>query len=102
MCIGVCDIPVNPYPVGKVSTTIKLNTCISDTNIFYTVSKTFVSDKAGKKSSKEGTGFITRTHESIKCLSPLPFIALLPDLNGEPELSATFPENDPIHPETDR
>jgi len=62
----------------------------------------FVSDKAGKKSSKEDTGFITRMHESIKCLSPLPFISLLLDLNGEPELSATFPENDPIHPETNR
>ena len=66
------------------------------------VSQMFVSDKTGKKSNKEDTGFITRTHESTKCLSPLPFIALLPDLNGEPELSATFPENDPIHFETDR
>jgi len=62
----------------------------------------FVSDKAWKKSSEEDTGFITRTHESIRCLSPLPLTARPPDLNGEPELSATFPENDPIHPQGNR
>jgi len=66
------------------------------------VSQIFISDKAGKYSSERDLGFISRTHPSIDCLSPLPFIALLLDLNGEPKLNVSFPEMEPRHPETDR
>jgi hypothetical protein len=60
----------------------------------------FVSDKAGKNSNERETGFTTRTHDSIKCLSSLPFIALLLNLNGEPKLNVSFAETN--HPDTDR
>ena len=66
------------------------------------VSQMFVSDKAGKNSNERDLGFITRTHDSIQCLSPLPFIALLLDLNGEPKLNVSFPRKEPNHQETDR
>ncbi|KAG2099583.1 uncharacterized protein F5147DRAFT_839394 [Suillus discolor] len=45
---------------------------------------------------------VTRTHDSIQCLSDLPYIALLLDLNVEPKLNVTFPENEPNLVETDR
>ncbi|OAX40771.1 hypothetical protein K503DRAFT_855101 [Rhizopogon vinicolor AM-OR11-026] len=65
------------------------------------VSQIFISDKAGKYSSERDLGFISRTHPSIDCLSPLPFIALLLDFNGEPKLDVSFPEMEHHHPETD-
>ncbi|OAX34262.1 hypothetical protein K503DRAFT_803729 [Rhizopogon vinicolor AM-OR11-026] len=65
------------------------------------VSQIFISDKAGKYSSKRDLGFISLTHPSIDCLSHLSFIALLLDLNGEPKLNVSFPEMEPHHPETD-
>jgi hypothetical protein len=66
------------------------------------VSQIFVSDKAGKNSNERETGFITRTHHSIECLSSLPFIALLLDLNGKPNFNVSFAEKKPNHAETDR
>jgi hypothetical protein len=60
----------------------------------------FVSNKAGKGSSERETGFIT--HDSIKCSSSLPFIALLLDLNGDPKLEVSFPKKEPNHTKTDR
>jgi len=66
------------------------------------VSQIFISDKAGKNSNQRDLGFITRTHPSINCLSPLPFIALLLDLNGESKLDVSFRERERNHPETDR
>jgi hypothetical protein len=64
------------------------------------VSQMFISDKVGKNPNE--LGFITRTHPSINCLSPLPFIALLLDLNGESKLDVSFAERESNHPETDR
>ncbi|OAX39083.1 hypothetical protein K503DRAFT_769814 [Rhizopogon vinicolor AM-OR11-026] len=66
------------------------------------VSQIFISEKAGKYSSERDLRFIGRTHPSIDCLLPLPFIALLPDLNEEPKLNVSFLEMEPHHPETDR
>ncbi|KAG1858852.1 hypothetical protein F4604DRAFT_1930908 [Suillus subluteus] len=56
------------------------------------VSQMFISDKAGKNSNERDLGFITRKHGSIQCLSELPCIALLLDLNVDPKLSVTFPK----------
>jgi len=66
------------------------------------VSQIFIFDKAGKNCNKRDLGFITRSHSSINCLSSLPFIALLLDLNGKTKLEVSFPEREPNHPETDR
>ncbi|KAG1829925.1 hypothetical protein EV424DRAFT_366214 [Suillus variegatus] len=66
------------------------------------VSQMFISDKAGKNYYGQHLGFVTRAHDSIQCLSNLPYIALLLDLNVKPKLSVTFPENEPNHVETDR
>ncbi|KAG2047170.1 hypothetical protein BDR06DRAFT_964261 [Suillus hirtellus] len=66
------------------------------------VSQIFISDKAGKNRHEYDLGLVTRTHDSIQCLSNLPYIALLLDLNVEPKLNVTFPEKEPKHPETDR
>ncbi|KAG0697370.1 hypothetical protein DFH29DRAFT_946530 [Suillus ampliporus] len=66
------------------------------------VSQMFVSDKAGKHSSKLDLGAITRTHGSIQCLSDLPYIALLLDLNVDPKVTVSFPEKKPKKAKTDR
>ncbi|KAG2141144.1 uncharacterized protein EDB93DRAFT_639299 [Suillus bovinus] len=66
------------------------------------VSQMFISDKAGKNCHEHDLGLVTRTHDSIQCLSNLPYIALLLDLNVKPKLSVTFPEKEPNHAETDR
>ncbi|KAG1831604.1 hypothetical protein EV424DRAFT_160503 [Suillus variegatus] len=66
------------------------------------VSQIFISDKAGKNCHEHDLGLVTRTHDSIQCLSNLPYIALLLDLNVKPKLNVTFPEKEPIHVETDR
>ncbi|KAG2341866.1 hypothetical protein BDR05DRAFT_431777 [Suillus weaverae] len=68
------------------------------------VSQIFISDTAGKRRNVRELSHITRTHETIQCLSDLPYIALLLDLNMDldPQLDVTFPERDPGHPETDR
>jgi len=66
------------------------------------VSQMFISDKAGKNRNEEGLGFVTRKHDSIQCLSNLPYIALLLDLNVKTKLTITFPEKEPNHFETDR
>ncbi|KAG1908877.1 uncharacterized protein F5891DRAFT_1206557 [Suillus fuscotomentosus] len=66
------------------------------------VSQMFVSDKAGKNYHEQNLKLVTRTHDSIQCLSDLPYIALLLDLNVEPRLNVTFPQNEPHPVETDR
>ncbi|KAG2124410.1 uncharacterized protein EDB93DRAFT_1193755 [Suillus bovinus] len=66
------------------------------------VSQMFISDKAGKNCHEHDLGLVTRMHDSIQCLSNLPYIALLLDLNAKPKLSVTFPEKEPNHAETDR
>lgn len=66
------------------------------------VSQMFISDKAGKNRNEEDLGFVTRKHDSIQCLSNLPYIALLLDLNVKTKLTVTFPEKEPNHVETDR
>lgn len=65
------------------------------------VSQMFISNKAGKTSSEPDLGFITRKHGSIQCLSELPCIVLLLDLNVDPKLSGTFPKK-PKHLKTDQ
>ncbi|KAG2095463.1 uncharacterized protein F5147DRAFT_718410 [Suillus discolor] len=66
------------------------------------VSQIFISDKAGKNRHEHDLWSVTRTHDSIQCLSNLPYIALLLDLDVEPKLNVTFSENEPNHAETDR
>ncbi|KAG1769559.1 hypothetical protein EV702DRAFT_696936 [Suillus placidus] len=66
------------------------------------MSQMFVSDKAGKNCNESTLAFITRKDASIECLSDLPYIALLLDLNVGPKLSTTFPKRVPNHPESDR
>ncbi|KAG1799086.1 hypothetical protein EV424DRAFT_1559508 [Suillus variegatus] len=66
------------------------------------VSQIFISDKAGENRHEYDLGLVTRTHDSIQCLSSLPYIALLLDLNVEPKLTVTFPEKEPYHIETGR
>ncbi|KAG1798588.1 uncharacterized protein HD556DRAFT_1306037 [Suillus plorans] len=68
------------------------------------VSQMFISDKTGKNYHEHDLGLVTRTHASgsIQCLSNLPYIALLLDLNVKPKLNVTFPEKEPNHAETDR
>lgn len=66
------------------------------------VSQMFISDKAGKTSSELDLGFITRKHGSIQCLSELPCIVLLLDLNVDPKLSVTFSKKKPKHPKADQ
>ncbi|KAG1762739.1 hypothetical protein EV702DRAFT_1206236 [Suillus placidus] len=66
------------------------------------VSQMFISDKAGKNCNEQDLGFITRKHDSIQCLSKLPYIALLLDLNANPKLNVTFPKKEPNHVETDQ
>ncbi|KAG1762984.1 hypothetical protein EV702DRAFT_1052031 [Suillus placidus] len=66
------------------------------------VSQMFISDKAGKNCNEQDLGFITRKHDSIQCLSKLPYIALLLDLNVNPKLNVTFPKKEPNHVETDQ
>ena len=58
------------------------------------VSQIFVSDKAGQQSHEKDTFFIKRKGNSINCQSPLPFIAILLDLNhdGKRKLKVTFEE----------
>jgi len=66
------------------------------------VSQMFISDKAGQYRNERELGFITRKHDSIQCISDLPFIALLLDLNVQPTFNVSFPEMEPKHAETDR
>ncbi|KAG2343994.1 hypothetical protein BDR05DRAFT_962276 [Suillus weaverae] len=66
------------------------------------MSQMFVSDKAGKNCNESPLAFITHKDTSIECLSDLPYIALLLDLNVDPKLSNTFPTRVPNHPESDR
>ncbi|KAG2099607.1 uncharacterized protein F5147DRAFT_777303 [Suillus discolor] len=67
------------------------------------VSQMFISyGKTGKNYHEQDLGFVTRTHDSIQCLSNLPHIALLLDLNVKPKLNVTFLENEPNLVETDR
>ncbi|KAG2152688.1 uncharacterized protein EDB93DRAFT_1327626 [Suillus bovinus] len=66
------------------------------------VSQIFISDKAGKNCHEQDLRFVTRKHDSIQCLSNLPYIALLLDLNVKPKLEVTFPKKEPNHVETDR
>ncbi|KAG0700650.1 hypothetical protein DFH29DRAFT_930758 [Suillus ampliporus] len=66
------------------------------------VSQMFISDKAGKHCNERDLGFITRKHESIQCLSNLPYIALLLDLNVDPKVRVSFPKKEPKHVGTDR
>ncbi|KAG1801836.1 hypothetical protein EV424DRAFT_1559220 [Suillus variegatus] len=66
------------------------------------VSQIFISNKAGKKCHEHDLGLVTRTHDSIQCLSNLPYIALLLDLDVEPKLNVTFPEKEPNPAEMDR
>ncbi|KAG2158309.1 uncharacterized protein EDB93DRAFT_1325447 [Suillus bovinus] len=66
------------------------------------VSQMFISDKAGKNCHEHDLGLVTRTHDSIQCLSNLPYIALLLDLNVKSKLNVTFPEKEPNHAEKDR
>jgi len=67
------------------------------------ISQMFISDKAGKGSNKKSTTFITRMDPTIECWSPLPFIALLLDLNHDavPNLSVSF-NKQRHHKRTDR
>ncbi|KAG2116781.1 hypothetical protein DEU56DRAFT_905154 [Suillus clintonianus] len=66
------------------------------------VSQIFISDKAGKNPNARELAAITRKHDSIRCLSTLPYIAIRLDFNVEPQLKVTFPERDPNDAETDR
>jgi hypothetical protein len=66
------------------------------------MSQMFISDKAGKNGNESALAFITRKHESIQCLSDLPYIALLLDFNADQKFSVAFPTRMPNHPETDR
>ncbi|KAG2141416.1 uncharacterized protein EDB93DRAFT_634537 [Suillus bovinus] len=66
------------------------------------VSQMFISDKAGENCHEHDLGLVTRTHDSIQCLSNLPYIALLLDLDAKPKLNVTFQEKEPNHAETDR
>jgi len=66
------------------------------------ISQMFLSDRAGKNYHEQDLKLITRTHDSIQCLSDLPYIALLLDLNVERKLNVTFRENKPNLVETDR
>ncbi|KAG2140084.1 hypothetical protein DEU56DRAFT_798548 [Suillus clintonianus] len=68
------------------------------------VSQIFISDKAGKHSNARELAAITREHDSINCLSALPYIAILLDFNAadKKEVIARFPERDPNHTETDQ
>ncbi|KAG0702724.1 hypothetical protein DFH29DRAFT_920145 [Suillus ampliporus] len=66
------------------------------------VSQMFVSDKAGKHSNELGLGVITRTHDSIQCLSDLPYIALLLDLNVDPKVGVSYPTKTPKRAKTDK
>jgi len=66
------------------------------------MSQMFVSNMAGQSSNEREKSFTTCTHDSIACSSPLPFIALLLDLDGKRKLDVTFPQEQSNHPETDR
>ncbi|KAG2146282.1 hypothetical protein DEU56DRAFT_787283 [Suillus clintonianus] len=66
------------------------------------VSQIFISDKAGKNLNARELAAITRKHDSIRCLSTLPYIAIRLDFNVEPQLKVTFPERDPNDAETGR
>ncbi|KAG2116779.1 hypothetical protein DEU56DRAFT_984909 [Suillus clintonianus] len=66
------------------------------------VSQIFISDKAGKNPNARDLGVMMRKHDSIKCLSALPYIAILLDFGVGSRVTATFPERDPNHAETDQ
>ncbi|KAG2097938.1 uncharacterized protein F5147DRAFT_816196 [Suillus discolor] len=66
------------------------------------ISQMFISEKAGKNYHEQDLKLVTRTHDSIQCLSNLPYIALLLDLNVKPKLNVTFAEKEPNHAKTDR
>lgn len=66
------------------------------------VSQMFISEKAGKNCNEQSLGRITRNHDLIQCLSNLPYIAPLLDLNVKSRLHATFPTKMPNRSETDR
>jgi hypothetical protein len=77
---------------------------VLDSDDMKRVSQIFISDKAGKNRNVRELNHITRTHDAIQCLSDLPYIALLLDLNValDPQLNVTFPRRYPAHLETDR
>ncbi|KAG1847975.1 hypothetical protein C8R48DRAFT_730899 [Suillus tomentosus] len=60
------------------------------------------SEDLNRNCHEHDLGLVTRTHDSIQCLSNLPYIALLLDLDVEPKLNVTFSENEPNLVETDR
>ncbi|KAG1908888.1 uncharacterized protein F5891DRAFT_1180453 [Suillus fuscotomentosus] len=66
------------------------------------VSQMFISDKKGKNCHEHDLGLVTCTHDSIQCLSNIPYIALVLDLNVKPKFNATFPEKELNHTETNR
>ncbi|KAG1894748.1 uncharacterized protein F5891DRAFT_1061388 [Suillus fuscotomentosus] len=60
------------------------------------------SEDLNRNCHEHDLGLVTRTHDSIQCLSNLPYIALLLDLDVEPKLNVTFSENEPNHVEMNR
>lgn len=66
------------------------------------VSQMFISDQAGKNCNDQSLGRITRNHDSIQCLSDLPYIVPPLELNVKSRLHATFSMKMPNRSETDR
>ncbi|KAG2336707.1 hypothetical protein BDR05DRAFT_1012549 [Suillus weaverae] len=97
---GLCDTGIAQLLVDNMIPIYFDDPALGSEDINH-ISQMFISDKAGKNCNEQDLGFVTRKHDSIQCLSKLPYIALLLDLNVKSKLNVTF-SMEPNHVETDR